>query len=137
MMLRAQPAAVDITTGDGRTPLLVLALCEDATDRMATLEVPPRAQATPRPNPHPNPHPDRSFLPKTSNRVSYHKKFLTLMNSTARGLHWATVQDWRAMLLHWSVAITTKYGCLVLLGKSSFPNILFFSQHTACHCLIQ
>ena len=58
MMLRAQPAAVDITTGDGRTPLLVLALCEDATDRMATLEVPPRAQATPRPNPHPNTHPD-------------------------------------------------------------------------------
>ena len=47
MMLRAQPAAVDITTGDGRTPLLVLALCEDATDRMATLEVPPRALATP------------------------------------------------------------------------------------------
>eukprot|EP00964_Phaeocystis_antarctica_P082643 scaffold51859_cov60-Phaeocystis_antarctica.AAC.3 len=38
-MLRAQPGAVDITTGDGRTPLLVLALCEDAADRMATLEV--------------------------------------------------------------------------------------------------
>ena len=39
-MLRAQPGAVEITTGDGRTPLLVLALCEDAADRMATLEVP-------------------------------------------------------------------------------------------------
>ena len=54
-MLRAQPAAVDITTGDGRTPLLVLALCEDAADRMATLEVPPRAQAQPTPRPSPSP----------------------------------------------------------------------------------
>ena len=48
-MLRAQPGAVDITTGDGRTPLLVLALCEDAADRMATLEV-----LLTHPNPNPN-----------------------------------------------------------------------------------
>lgn len=39
VMLRMKPRAVQLTTGDGRTPLHVLALCDDATDRMATLEL--------------------------------------------------------------------------------------------------
>eukprot|EP00966_Prymnesium_polylepis_P072076 1673903-Prymnesium_polylepis.1 len=30
---------VNLTTGDGRTPLHVLALCDDPADRMASLEV--------------------------------------------------------------------------------------------------
>ena len=29
---------VNVTTGDGRTPLHVLALCDDGTDRMRTLD---------------------------------------------------------------------------------------------------
>lgn len=39
VMLRMKPSAIHLTTGDGRTPLHVLALCDDATDRMATLEL--------------------------------------------------------------------------------------------------
>ncbi len=38
-MLDFQPAAVKFTTGDGRTPVQVLALCDDADDRLATLAV--------------------------------------------------------------------------------------------------
>ena len=56
-MLRAQPGAVEITTGDGRTPLLVLPLCEDAADRMATLEV-RSSRTNPDLNPDPDPNPD-------------------------------------------------------------------------------
>jgi len=39
VILQAQPEAINLHTGDGRTPLHVLALCDDATDRMASLEV--------------------------------------------------------------------------------------------------
>ena len=38
-MLSAQPDAIGLTTGDGRTPLHVLALCDDGNDRLVTLEV--------------------------------------------------------------------------------------------------
>jgi hypothetical protein len=37
-MLEHTPEAVHLTTGDGRSPLHVLSLCDDAGDRMATLE---------------------------------------------------------------------------------------------------
>ena len=39
VMLDSNPAAIHFTTGDGRQPLHVLCLCDDATDRLATLEV--------------------------------------------------------------------------------------------------
>jgi len=38
-ILEAHPECVNITTGDGRTPLHVLVLCDDNTDRQATLEL--------------------------------------------------------------------------------------------------
>lgn len=38
-MLEAMPTAVNLTTGDGRMPLHVLALCDDADDRATTLDV--------------------------------------------------------------------------------------------------
>ena len=38
-MLAAQPAGAAFTTGDGRTPLHVLSLCEDSEARQATLRV--------------------------------------------------------------------------------------------------
>jgi len=37
VLLDAQPQAINLTTGDGRTPLHVLALCDDPTDRLASL----------------------------------------------------------------------------------------------------
>jgi len=39
VMLDAMPDAVNLTTGDGRTPLHVLALCDEEQPRYATLEV--------------------------------------------------------------------------------------------------
>ena len=45
VMLDRQPAVANITTGDGRTPLHVLATCEDADGRMATLSTLLRAKA--------------------------------------------------------------------------------------------
>jgi len=38
VMLDFQPSAISLTTGDGRQPLQMLALCDDADDRMATLD---------------------------------------------------------------------------------------------------
>ena len=37
VLLSSKPEAVNLTTGDGRAPLHVLALCDAATDRMASL----------------------------------------------------------------------------------------------------
>jgi len=39
VMLDFQPKAINLTTGDGRQPLHVLALCDDPDDRLATLDV--------------------------------------------------------------------------------------------------
>lgn len=39
VMLDHMPEAVNLTTGDGRSPLHVLSLCDDPADRMSTLEV--------------------------------------------------------------------------------------------------
>jgi len=38
-MLEHMPQCVNLTTGDGRTPLHVLTLCDDSEDRLRTLEV--------------------------------------------------------------------------------------------------
>lgn len=38
-MLDAMPEAINLTTGDGRSPLHVLVLCDDAADREATCDV--------------------------------------------------------------------------------------------------
>ena len=45
-MLEHMPDAIHCTTGDGRSPLHVLSLCDDAGDRMATLEVLLRTRRT-------------------------------------------------------------------------------------------
>jgi len=39
VILQMHPEAVNYTTGDGRTPVFMLALCDDGVDRMATLNV--------------------------------------------------------------------------------------------------
>ena len=39
VMLESMPDAINLTTGDGRAPLHVLSLCDDADDRVATADV--------------------------------------------------------------------------------------------------